>query len=160
MDSNTFQQRLVQASEKAISWAREHVSNHLPSSYLYLLFPNQSYDGNPLEADEEIFPNESLPERKYLGPLKYEQARAFLWRAGKVPEWIDVSVQACDDQFSYLQLLCCGRFTATDELLYHRAEGYQPFHVVSPNIPPQWETVELNGKFDLYWHGHNPLADA
>jgi hypothetical protein len=64
-----------------------------------LSFPNQSYDGNPLEADEEIFPNESLPEHGYLGPLKYEEALAFLWRAGKVPEWIDVSVQACDTSF-------------------------------------------------------------
>ena len=73
MDKNIFQNRLVEASEKAISWAREHVINPLPSSYLYLLYPNQSYDGNPLVGDEETFPEESLTERKYLGPLNVEQ---------------------------------------------------------------------------------------
>src|SRR5262245_43807436 len=160
MDKSTFERRMIQASENAISWARQHVSNPLPAAYLYLLFPNQSYDGNPLEADEEIFPNEALPQFKFLGPLDAAQALAFLWRDGKVPEWINASVQACDKQFSYVQLLCCGRFTATEELLYHRAEGYQPFHVLSPNIPPGWESLEQNGKFDLYWGGRNPLHDA
>lgn len=160
MDRNIFQNRLTEASERAVSWARHHVINPLPSSYLYLLFPNQSYDGNPPEADEEIFPEESLPFRKYLGPLNFEQVIDYLWRNGKVPEWIDVSVQACDSHYSYLQLLCCGRFTALDEKLYHRLEGRQPFHVVSPNLPPNWESVEKSGRFDLYWHGYNPLDDA
>jgi hypothetical protein len=78
MDRNIFQDRLVEASAKAISWAREHVINQLPSGYLYLLYPNQSYDGNPLQKDEEIFPEESLPNRKFLGPLTVEQAVEYL----------------------------------------------------------------------------------
>ena len=132
----------------------------MPLSYLYLLLPNQSFDENPLQADEEIFPEESLPDRKYLGPLDFGQAVDYLWRNGKVPEWIDVSVQACDSQYSYLELRCCGRFTARDDMLYHTQHGNPPFHVVSPNLPPSWEGAEKNGKFDLYWHGHNPLTDA
>lgn len=145
---------------KTISWAREHLTNQLPSNYLYLLFPNQSYDDNPLEKDEEIFPKESLPQRRYLGPLDSEKVVDHLWRAGKIPEWIDMSVQACDGDSSYIQLRCCGRFTAIDELLYHQFEGHPPFHVQSPDLPPGWESLEQNGKFDLYWHGHNPLDQA
>ena len=160
MDRNSFRESLAGASENAISWARQHVINALPSDYLYLLFPNQSFDENPLVGDEEIFPAESLPDRKYLGPLNLEQVVDYLWRNEKVPEWIDISVQACDNQHSYLQLLCCGRFTALDEMLYHRQQGNPPFHVVSPNLPPNWEGVEKSGKFDLYWHGYNPLGDA
>jgi hypothetical protein len=158
MDINIFQDRLVEASEKAISWAREHVFNPLPSSYLYLLYPNQSYDSNPLEGDEEIFPEESLPDRKFLGPLNVEQVVEYLWRNGKVPEWVNVTVQAYDEHYSYLELLCCGRFTTLEEMLYHKLEGYQPFHMLSPNLPPNWESVEESGKFDIYWHGRNPLT--
>ena len=160
MDRETFKHRLVQTSERAILSAREHVFNHLPDEYRYLLFPNQSYDGHPLEADEEVFPHESLPGRKYLGPLDLEQVIDRLWRDGRVPEWINVSLEACDANWSYLQLDCCGRFTATEELLYHRGQGRQPFQVLSPNLPPHWESVEQNGKFDLYWLGRNPLNDA
>lgn len=159
MDKETFEQRLVQASERAISWAREHVWNILPEPYLYLLIPNQSYDGNPLKGDEEIFPNETLPPFKFQGPWDFEQTMAFLWRNGKVPEWVDISVRACGKNFSYLQLRCCGRFTATEELLYHRAEDCQPFHIQGPNIPPGWEGLEQSGKFNLHWHGHNLLDD-
>ena len=149
----------MQASARALSSARAHVFNHLPDECLYLLFPNQSYDGHPLEADEEIFPTESLPQKKYLGPLDLEQVVDHLWRSGKVPEWINVSLEACDVHKSYLQLLCCGRFTANEDLLYHQSAGRPPFQVLSPNLPPRWESVEKNGKFDLYWGGYNPLND-
>jgi len=159
MDLNVFQSRLATASQKAISWAREHVINPLPSAHLYLLFPNQSYDGNPLEHDEQIFPEESLAGGRFLGPLNAEQLVEYLWRDHKVPEWINVSVQAQDEHYSYLQLLCCGRYTARDELLYHTFEGHRPFHVLSPPVPPKWESVEKSGKFDLYWQGRNPLTD-
>ena len=53
----------------------------LPSVfYLFFIYPNQSYDGNPLKEDEQLFPNESLPFPKFLSPLSFEQAVEFLWR--------------------------------------------------------------------------------
>jgi hypothetical protein len=73
---------------------------------------------------------------------------------------VNVTVQAYDGQYSYLELLCCGRFTALDEMLYHRLEGYQPFHVLGPSLPPNWKSLKESGKFDMYWHGRNPMADA
>ena len=150
---------MLEASMKAVSWAQLHVMNYLPSSCSYLLYPNQSYDGNPLKEDEELFPEDSIPFPEFIGPLGFEEAFRFLWRNGKVPEWVDVGVQACDADLSYLQLRCCGRYTAVDALLYHKFEGYQPFHVQSPPLPPNWKSLEESGKFDLYWHGKNPIAE-
>ena len=158
MERALLQDRLTEASEKALSWARRHVVNCLPSSCLYLIYPNQSYDGNPLKDDEELFPKDSLPFPQFLGPLSFDEAVQFLWRDEKIPEWVDVSVQAHDAEYSYIQLRCCGRFTTIEELLYHRAEGCQPFHVLSPHLPPHWRSLEENGKFDLYWHGSDPLT--
>ena len=157
MDELLFRDRMLEASVKAVTWAQIHVLNRLPPSCSYLLYPNQSYDGNPLKADEEIFPADSIAFPKFIGPLGFEEACQFLWRKGKVPEWVDVSVQACDADLSYIQLRCCGRFTALQELLYHKFEGYQPFHVHSPPLPPDWKSLEESGKFDLYWHGNNAL---
>jgi hypothetical protein len=56
-------------------------------------------------------------------------------------------------QHTNFELLCCGRFTVTGEYLYHKVEGYPPFHVLRPNLPPNWESVDESGKFDLFWHG-------
>jgi hypothetical protein len=75
----------------------------------------------------------------------------YLWRAGKVPEWIDAAVEAQDAHCSLIGLRCCGRFTASEELLYHRPGGLAPFSIKSPVLPPGWENIEVSGRFDLYW---------
>ncbi|HEV2799606.1 MAG TPA: hypothetical protein VGW12_03870 [Pyrinomonadaceae bacterium] len=101
--------------------------------------------------DEQTFPQESLPQNQHLGPLTAEEVVNYLWREGKVPEWIDINVHSSDKSYTYLRLLCCGRYTAADQLLYHQQEGSPPFHKGSPYIPPGWESVEKNGKFDVEW---------
>lgn len=151
MDKNTFQKHLEMATSIVLPFTREMLINPLLLNYLYFIFPNQSYDGNPLNEDEEIYPDESLPSDNHLPPMDIENVVNHLWRNEKVPEWINISVHSYDDNYTYLQLLCCGRFTALEQLLYHSYEGYPPFHVLSPSIPPNWESVEKSGKFDLYW---------
>jgi hypothetical protein len=152
MDEQTFAAHFRQAHALAITFTRQRVLQNLPDQRMFLLHPNQSYDGHPLVDDEQIYPEDSLPSDKYLGPLTEEQVLAFLWRSGKVPEWINVMVEAQDDNFTYIELLCCGRYTANDENLYHRHEGYPPFHVLSPNLPAGWKSIEESNKFDLYWN--------
>jgi hypothetical protein len=123
----------------------------LPDDARYLVYPNQSYDGNPRVGDEEVFPEESLPEDQFHGPWSTEATLNWLWRNGKVPEWIDVDVQAEGGRHTLIALRCCGRFTGQEELLYHRyLEGVPPFSIKSPYLPPCWESVEESGKFDLY----------
>jgi hypothetical protein len=84
-----------------------------------------------------------------LGPWDLERAINFLWRTGKVPEWIDVSVVAADEEFSYVECRCCGRFVVTEEYLYHRAAGIPPFHVLSPPLPPDWIDTNSPTRFTL-----------
>ena len=156
MKKDIFEQHLANATETVLPFTRELITNPLPSSCRYLILPNQSYDANPLEGDEQVFPEEKLPSGEYLGPFDAEQVVEHLWRNEKVPEWINVMVYSYNKQHTYLELLCCGRFTASESYLYHKAEGHPPFHVLSPGLPPNWESVEENGKFDLYWHGKKP----
>lgn len=149
MDRFTFEERLRLASRHAVQFAREIAIQVLPDNVMYLVFPNQSYDGIPLKDDEIIFPEESLPSGQYLGPWTQEEVVEDLWRSGKVPEWIDVAVQAENSLQSLVALRCCGRFTANEENLYHQHGGLAPFSIKSPYFPAGWESVEASGKFDL-----------
>jgi hypothetical protein len=152
VDHSTFEARLRTAAQQAVEFARLHVHQQLPDEVAFHVYPNQSYDGNPRVGDEEVFPEDSLPEGGYHGPWSARQVVSFLWRDEKVPEWIDIAVEAEDGARTLVGLRCCGRFTAQEELLYHRYPGsVPPFAIKSPALPPGWESVEASGKFDLYW---------
>jgi hypothetical protein len=162
VDRDTFEERLRTAALRAVQVAREFVWQSLPDATAFLVVPNASFDGNPRVGDEAVFPEESLPEGEYHGPLPAADAIEFLWRSGKVPEWIDVSVVAEDGLRTLVELRCCGRFTESEDLLYHRSGGVPPFSIKSPMLPPRWEGVESSGRFDLYWqscHNARPRTD-
>ena len=149
MDRATFDEHLERATLAVLPFTRDLITNDLPGEVRYLIRPNQSYDANPLRLDEEVFPSESTAD--HPEPCDAAAAAERLYRAGKVPEWINVSVESADQRFTYLKLECCGRFTAEGELLYHRMEGWPPFHCLGPPLPTGWRSVEESGRFDLYW---------
>jgi hypothetical protein len=152
MDREVFSQRFGLAHAQALELARSTVTDELPSSVRFLLKPNSSHSSDPLYDDEEIFPEDTRPEQPYVGPLNEDEAVAWLWRHGKVPEWIDLAVLRQDGRHSYFGLLCCGRFTGQDYLLYHQDEGYPPFHATPPRPPDGWQDLARDGRFSLYWH--------
>ena len=123
----------------------------LPEKMVFRVYPNQSHDGNPRVQDEQVFPEETLAEGVYHGPWSVKAVVRFLWRNGKVPEWIDIAVESENGSCTFLALRCCGRFTAQEDLLYHRPGGCPPFSIKSPCFPPGLWNVEEEGKFDLHW---------
>src|SRR5436190_6166482 len=126
------------------------VCQRLPLVHRFLIAPNRSYDGNPLEDDQEVFPEDSLPPGSTHGPFEAGEAADWLWRRGKSPEWIDVRAFDADDACTTLWLTCCGRFTALPQRLYHHRAGNPPFLVTSPHFPTvEWRSVERDGRFDL-----------
>ena len=138
------------------SCSREYVLQQLPDDVAFRVYPNQSFDGNPRVGDEVVFPDETLPAGEFLGPWSAEEVVEFLWRDGKVPEWVDAAVESEDRNRTLIGLRCCGRFTASDELLYHRPGGLAPFSIKSPVLPSGWESVDASGKFDLHWRQPKP----
>ncbi len=151
MDRSTFMTRLGKAAQHAVQFARRFVREALPDDVVFRVYPNRSYDGNPRVGDEVVFPDESLPEGRCHGPWRIDEVLNFLWRDGKVPEWIDISVQGVEAGHSVVALHCCGRFTGQEDLLYHQNRGMPPFSVKSPDLPPGWESVEASGRFSLDW---------
>ena len=154
MERATFEERLAAAAGGAVRFAREFfVRQPLPDGFALLVVPNCSYDGNPRVGDEEVFPDESLPAGRSHGPWSLPEAVAFLWRAGKVPEWIDLRVVAEDG------LRSAGRAAVLRPVQRGRGADVPPARRAGP-VPrpqpapaPRWQGAEVSGRFDLYWEG-------
>lgn len=143
-----FAARLREAAATARDFARSFVEQPLPDPVVFRVRLNSSYDGDPRVGDEIVFPEDGSFERaEPLAACDEQQVLEALWRAGRVPEWIDVSVIGETGTATKVQLLCCGRFTAQDDLLYHAHEGRPPFHVTSPVLPIGHEDGQ---RFSLY----------
>jgi hypothetical protein len=151
MDKAIFQRRFEEATESAVTFARHYVINVLPEGRLFLIYTNQSYDGNPLKSDETLYSGDSLPTGSNPLSRSAEDAIDFLWRCGKIPEWIDVSVERIEEGNTFLRLLCCGRFTADERLLYYPDTTTPGFGIKSPDFPPNWLPSSKSVKFDLHW---------
>ena len=124
--------------------------NDLPSGDRYFIILNSSYDGNPLAPGEHVFPDHDVPQADARVPRSAEEVVERLWRDGKIPEWIDITPYEVGDGFLYSELRCCGRFTDDEGHLYHKREGYPPFHIFGPILPVGYRDLEHDGKFDLH----------
>ena len=150
IDRTAFAEHFAGAVDAAVAFAATIVRQRLPSSRRFLIEPNASFDDNPLRDDEQLSPDDSLPRRKFVGPFTAEEAVGWMWRDGKVPEWVDVSLYRADRQQTFVSLVCCGRFTGLERRLYYRRPGdLPPFGIKSPVLPPFWRSVHLDGRFDL-----------
>lgn len=144
-----FAALLDTSTADAIAFARSMVLDELPDSYTYCVFPNQSCDEHR-EADEVVYPDDSLDGLHDYIEMGRDDCIRFLYRDGRVPEWIDISVGAVDYDFTYIYLRCCGRFTANDERLYYKQFDRGPFGIKSPAIPPH---IELGDRETKFWIG-------
>ena len=158
MKEMTFGSRFQAAAAKAYVYATSMVSETLPPDLRISLVLNSSYDGNALESDEVVYPQDSKRDRKSLEQLTILDASQELWRDGGVPEWINLSVTDCTSDLTIIRALCCGRFTKDESNLYHIGEGYPPFHVLSPVLPPEWDSVEEHGRFSIKWDAEHAAA--
>jgi hypothetical protein len=141
-----FASLLETSTAEAIAFARSMVFDELPANYTYRVFPNQSYDGHR-EPDDVVYPNDSLDDMHDFIEMGRDDCIRYLYRDGRVPQWIDISVGAVDYDFTYIYLRCCGRFTAHDERLYYKRFDRGPFGIKSPAIPPHIDLENRNTKF-------------
>jgi hypothetical protein len=157
MDNRSFVDRLARASEFCREFTRQFVCDALPEASEYFVALNQSYDGNPLRAGEVTFPDDPQRHGECVGPIDATVVASLLWREGKVPEWIDIWVWGTDQQNTYFKLICCGRFTDREELLYYSWNSWNelpvaPFGVKGPAYPQRLALEAPGGKaVEKYW---------
>jgi hypothetical protein len=124
MELSAFAWHLEQATAAALWFARQFVTNHLPDEVRYMVRSDVCDVAGAIER---------------------------LWQNGKVPVWIDISVDSADDRFTYLRLGHARRTSARVEALRYGPLGYPPFQWVGPAHPPGWKGLEQSGRFDLHW---------
>lgn len=157
MDKFVFAEQLRRAAERTRDFTRTLIIEPLPDAIRFDVRLNQSYDGNPLHLDERVYPDdpERIPEHR-RSRLSEDQVVELLWREGAVPEWINLTIEQEDDEYTLIEVECCGRFTTNEQLLYYddREGRHTPFHVLGPSIPPSYapeskERYSLNWKLEL-----------
>jgi hypothetical protein len=135
MDRKVFLDHLLRASECAREFATRFVLDSLPSTYVFWVLLNCSYDSNPLKDGETVYPDDVRKHGKRTGPLIADDVVSLLWRDRKIPEWIDIYVWESDEHVTYFELLCCGRFTAEAQHLYYSWNDVPPFGIKGPAYP-------------------------
>jgi len=149
VDRDVFATRFIAAARWARDYARGMVVEVLPEAMTFRVLLNQSNDDIvPLRPGEVVFPLDSGRGRaRALRACDAQTVVDELWRDGRIPEWVDLSVVDVRRTSTVVEALCCGRFTDDESLLYHRAEGWSPFHVTSPVLPPGHD----GRRFSLHW---------
>ncbi|MDI3285785.1 hypothetical protein [Polyangium sp. 15x6] len=136
MDRATFASRLDSASRRARDFARELVVEPLPDEIRFDVVLDASYDKNPLHPDEFVFPDDGERfSRSDLMGLDAATVIDVLFRDGKVPEWINLAVTHEGGGRTFVEVLCCGRFTANESLFYHAGGGVSAFSRARPVDP-------------------------
>ena len=157
MDRCSFVERLARASEFCREFTKEFVCDALPDAFTYFVVLNQSYDANALHESEVTFPDDPQKHGGCVGPLNTDDVASLLWRDDKVPEWIDISVWGIDRHNTCFELLCCGRFTDREELLYYTWNSWKdlpvaPFGVKGPRYPQRLALAALDGAIvEKFW---------
>ena len=151
MTRTEFQELFVKATTDVITFTREYVWNLIPDRVQYRVHPNMSYDKTPDGRILTDYPEDSKIVDGYRIFSEPGEVVDYLWREARVPQWIDVRIQEVTDEFTTIELMCCGRYTADEQLMYYSHWGMGPFGVKGPALPPGWKPDQPNEKFDLHW---------
>jgi hypothetical protein len=146
MDLATFIMRFDEAAAKCLQFTRQIVTEELPSELRFDI-PWKRVDSNGMIQ----FLGGRLLRPEEMTVRGYVETRKILWVDGMIPEWINFSILRHTPEYTVIEALVCNRLTDDDDRLYHKAEGYPPFHVLSPPLPEGWDSPETSPKFSLYW---------
>ncbi len=145
MEKDDFRKLLNKAGEEAVTFSRHYVTDDLPPGRRYFINIRQAHE--ELKPSERTFENLAMSLKEFRGPLTESEVVEILWVAGAIPVWVDVSVYQTDEEYSYLDLRVCNRFSSIAADYYYGECGMGPFGIKSPSFPPSWN--EAKGKFSL-----------
>ena len=128
-----FHNQLQAATFAALRFGQRFVKNRLPIEVEYIAALNQSHDANRAEH-EIVYPDD---DGRVVQLADDQDVVELLYRDGRCPAWIDISVLTVRKRRSVMRLLCCGRYLSEEKLLYYYSRGTHPFGIKSPDLPPR-----------------------
>lgn len=157
MDRPDFQRRLERAAERARRLAGRFVVEPLPSSFLFILpeFDDPRGSRGP-EGTIKYFGGRFLPSGDLHG-ASAARAADLLWVDGRVPKWVNLSVEAVTRDATVIRMHSSHSLSPADEDRLKRdiptavdpSDPVEPFRIRGPAMPPGWRSVELDGRITL-----------
>jgi hypothetical protein len=147
VDKLAFITAFDQATARCRSFAQRYVIEGLPTT---VRFDFEVYGRTPNNKGQIKYLGGRLLTREQLCGVEPIQARKYLWIDGKIPLWINLSVQSVDGDFTFIEVHACNRVTDDDGKLYYTRDGTKtPFQILGPRLPPGWVSLVESGKFSL-----------
>lgn len=131
MTSSEFQTLLAKATNIAFDFAKNYIVDDLPHNFKYNVQLNISRDDINL-TQFDIYPNDN---DKVIDLIDADKVVQVLNRKGKVPVWIDISVEFVHKNCTVFSLSCAGRYSDNEDEFYYSKNGTGPFGVKSPALP-------------------------
>ena len=131
MTEAEFRVLLIAASFITVRFGQNYVTQSLPFEFQYHVNLNESFD---TETDDDYLRPDDLG--RTVDAASESDVVALLYRDGRCPDWIDVSVYRIGAGFTELRLICSGRFTNDRTKMCYHSRGLGPFGIKSPDLPP------------------------
>ena len=131
MTKPEFQILINGASFVSFKFAEQYLKNTLIPEFRYDVFLNISHDDLSL-TQFDIYPEDN---ERIETELTDKEVIDLLYRNGKTPVWIDISVYKSNKKTTIFKLLCAGRYTDDKKELYYQNGGTGPFGIKSPVLP-------------------------
>jgi hypothetical protein len=145
MTKEIFEQRLNDVTKLLIDFTKRYCFNDFSSTIKYVVVPNSR------DIDSHLDPFEVSLLKKLNNlrskPLSLKEVSQALYKNGKVPLWINITVYETNRQITIIEL-CTSRRFRQDHELNHIADQYPPFHPLVP-VPPDSLRIEKDGKYDI-----------
>ncbi len=135
VERRVFGERLERGAVRVRDFARTFVMEDLPDRLRFRVLLDQSCVG----PEARLFPEENgrtvhCPDAEAVVDL--------LYRAGRVPQWIDLTVVGEDAATTIVEVRACGRFVEDDARLYYDSPPWgpdqAPFGLKGPTLPVGW----------------------
>lgn len=118
MTKEEFLFRLQGASFLALKFAENYVKNKLYTEFRY---------------DVTLIKPEN--RSKEFHEIREDEAADLIFKEGRVPTWIDISVSKVKKKQTIINLLCSRDYSDKKEDLYYTEGGSEPFGIKSPILP-------------------------
>ncbi|WP_294267045.1 hypothetical protein [uncultured Chryseobacterium sp.] len=142
-----FLDLLRKSTIKCYEFAKNYVADDLPESFTYCVSLNVSCDDPHLKGFD-IYPEDN---NRKLEMLKDTDVAELLYRKGKIPVWIDISVECIHMNKTIIQLLCAGRYSDNSEdYYYNHHDIVSPFGIKGPSLPfghKEGEKIRLKNRY-------------
>lgn len=131
MTKDEFLKLLRKSSRSSYDFAKRHVTNKLPTDFKYSVNLNSSFD-DPTLTEFDIY---SEDNGKIINLIDENEVVELLCRKGKLPVWIDISVESVYKNKTIFRLDCAGRYSDDEKEFYYNKQGTGSFGIKSPILP-------------------------